>query len=118
MLSRSNRRLARERRTIEAMMQIYCADKHGAAAGLCGECAGLFAYAEQRLQKCPYGQDKPICANCPIHCYQPRLRERVKEVMRYAGPRMMRRHPILATLHLLEGRRPAPPPPKRNATPQ
>jgi hypothetical protein len=100
------------------MLQIYCADKHAGAASLCTDCASLFAYAEQRLEKCPYGDDKPTCANCPIHCYHPRLREQIKEVMRYAGPRMIRRHPVLATLHLLEGRRPAPPPPKRKAAPQ
>jgi len=115
--TRSELKLARERQTIEAMLHIYCRDKHSPATGLCAECAALFAYAEKRLEKCPYGDDKPICANCPIHCYQPRIREQVREVMRYAGPRMMRRHPVLATRHLLEGRRPAPPLPKRKAAP-
>jgi hypothetical protein len=31
------------------------------------------------------------------------MREAVREVMRYAGPRMALRHPILAFLHLLDG---------------
>jgi hypothetical protein len=57
-----------------------------------------------RLNRCPFGQDKPTCATCPIHCYKPKLRERIREVMRFAGPRMLWRHPILAIRHVLDGR--------------
>jgi hypothetical protein len=32
-------------------------------------------------------------------------------MMRYAGPRMMLRHPYLAMMHVVDGRRPAPPKP-------
>ena len=32
-------------------------------------------------------------------------REFAREVMRYAGPRMMTRHPYLALMHLVDGRR-------------
>ena len=32
----------------------------------------------------------------------------MKQVMRYAGPRMLWRHPILAIRHLLDGQRPLP----------
>jgi Nitrous oxide-stimulated promoter len=91
-------RITRERRTIEAMIGIYCRDHH-AAAGLCPECRELLDYATCRLSRCPFGAEKPACARCPIHCYKPQMRERVKAVMRYAGPRMLYRHPILAVLH-------------------
>jgi hypothetical protein len=109
-------RLARELKTIGVMLRIYCRDHHVAnardASGLCEECAGLFDYARKRLAGCPYGPDKPTCANCQIHCYGPRQREETRVMMRYAGPRMMWRHPVLAIAHVLDGKRPAPPKPR------
>lgn len=98
-------RLAREARTIEAMIAIYCRDRHGGDRTLCVECADLLDYASCRLQKCPYGAEKPPCADCPIHCYRPAYRERVREVMRHSGPRMLLKHPLLAILHTIDGRR-------------
>lgn len=106
------RRLARERRTIKAMIAIFCRDHHQ-PRGLCEWCASLAAYADKRLDICPYGAEKPTCVNCPVHCYQPRMRDAVREVMRYAGPRMLKQHPVLAVAHLLDGRRPAPERPAR-----
>jgi hypothetical protein len=100
-------RLRRERRTIAAMIAIHCRDHHR-TAGLCEGCAALEAYASERLDRCVYGPEKPTCVNCPIHCYKREKREAVREVMRYAGPRMLLRHPLLATWHVLDGRRPAP----------
>ena len=108
-------RLERERRTIEAMIGLYCRDHHHHRGGLCDDCATIGAYADRRLDLCPYGPHKPTCVSCPVHCYQPKMRERVKVVMRYAGPRMMKRHPILAVRHILDGRRPAPERPGRRA---
>ncbi len=112
----ATRRLARELATIGAMLRIYCRDHHGAepndSDGLCQECSSLFEYARKRLAGCPYGPDKPTCANCQIHCYGPRQREATRVMMRYAGPRMMWRHPLLALAHVLDGKRPAPPKPR------
>lgn len=107
-------RLQREMSTLSAMLAIHCRAHHGALSrdeqGLCGECAGLMDYARKRLAACPFGADKPTCANCQIHCYGPRQREQVREVMRFSGPRMLWQHPVLALAHLLvDGRRPAPP---------
>lgn len=102
-------RLKRERQTIAAMIACYCQDKHRGGAALCPECQDLLGYANSRLDRCPFGQEKPTCVHCPIHCYAARPREQIKTVMRHAGPRMLWRHPILALFHLLEGRRPAPP---------
>jgi len=104
-------RLARELKTIRAMLRIACRDRHGTADGLCAECSALADFAAKRLALCPYGPDKPTCVNCRIHCYGPRQREQVRETMRYAGPRMVLRHPVLAIRHVVDGRRPAPPKP-------
>ena len=104
------RRLAREEKTIAAMIALFCRDHHRTAAadsgeGLCPDCSELLDYARVRLEKCRYGAGKPACANCETHCYRPVMRERVRVVMRYSGPRMMRRHPVLAVAHLVDGRR-------------
>ena len=97
-------RLKREHDTLVCMTHIYCHHHHNDPEGtrLCPECAKLMRYAERRLAKCPYGQDKPTCANCPIHCYKPAQREMAREVMRYAGPRMTWRHPWRALNHLFD----------------
>ena len=85
------------------MTGIYCSDHHDAGGDdLCGECRRFLDYAEQRLLKCPYGQAKPTCAKCPIHCYKRVQREQARVIMRYSGPRMMFRHPWLSLLHLAD----------------
>ena len=101
-------RLARELKTIRAMAWIYCHDLHGEDITLCGECAELMRYATRRLDRCMFGDDKPTCANCTVHCYNAAMREQVRVMMRYAGPRMLLRHPLLALAHVRDGRRPAP----------
>jgi Nitrous oxide-stimulated promoter len=110
-------RLAREQATLAAMMGIYCRAHHAVEParqeqGLCDECAGLLEYARKRLAGCPFGPDKPTCVNCQIHCYAPAQREATRQVMRFAGPRMLLRHPLLALAHVVDGRRPAPPRPR------
>ena len=102
-------RLERERRTVASMIGIFCQAKHGSAASLCEECGDLESYTRLRLEKCPYGEEKPTCANCPIHCYQPHRREQIRRVMAFAGPRILWRHPVLAVRHMLDGYRKAPP---------
>lgn len=98
-------RLHREWVTLQVMVGIYCSG-HGHACpsgqSLCPDCAGFLGYAERRLQKCPYGPAKPTCAKCPIHCYKPAPREFAREVMKYAGPRMVLRHPWLSLTHFLD----------------
>lgn len=96
-----------EVRTVEAMIRIYCRAHHAPAEGLCSDCAGLLAYARQRIEKCPFGVDKPVCNQCTVHCYKPEMRERIRTVMRHAGPRMPFRHPVLAIRHLLRSRKAA-----------
>jgi hypothetical protein len=107
-MSQADQRLSRERATISVMIRMHCRDRHYPADLLYPACAELEAYALQRVERCPYGSRKPPCAKCPIHCYTPAMRGQVREVMRYAGPRMLLRHPVLAVLHLLDGMRPIP----------
>lgn len=102
-------RRARELKTIGAMLRLYCRGHgHPGRAPLCAECTALFEYVTRRLERCVFGDAKPTCANCVVHCYSADRREQIREVMKWAGPRMAWRHPLLSILHLLYGRRPAP----------
>lgn len=104
----SSRRMQREAATIEAMVRIYCRERHGGDETLCDECRELLAYAGKRLANCPFQEGKTTCGKCPIHCYKPGMRERVRQVMRYVGPRMMRHHPVMGIRHMLDGLRKKP----------
>ena len=99
-------RLERESRTVSVMISFYCRRKHHSRS-LCPECRRLLDYAGERLAKCPFQERKTTCARCPVHCYRPEMRERIREVMRFSGPRMIYRHPLLAVRHLIDGRRKA-----------
>jgi hypothetical protein len=109
-------RLLRELRTLAAMTAIYCREQHGCSDGLCADCAELLRCAAKRLAGCPYGEGKPVCARCLIHFYGPAPRAAVRTVMRYAGPKMLLRHPLLALRHVLDKGRPAPPKPRGRST--
>lgn len=106
-------RVVREEETIRAMVEIYCRDHHSPDHEMCAGCRELLDYAEMRLAKCPFQEKKTTCANCPVHCYKPVMRERIKEVMRYSGPRMTYRHPLLALRHVVDGRKKQAPPKRR-----
>src|SRR6185369_3106776 len=109
-------RRARALKTIETMVRMYCrGHRHEGLAPLCSECGALFEYATRRLQRCVFGDAKPTCANCVVHCYKADMREQMRVVMRWAGPRMMLRHPIMAIAHLIDERRPVPRLPAKSA---
>ena len=90
---------------VEEMIRLYCRKNHGkeghASGGMCPECQKLADYAKQRSQKCPFMEQKTFCANCKVHCYKPEMREKIRAVMRFSGPRMLLYHPILAIWHLI-----------------
>ncbi|MBP8650938.1 MAG: nitrous oxide-stimulated promoter family protein [Bacteriovoracaceae bacterium] len=102
LMARSRRRRTRERRTLRIMLEIYCRGNHGKGSDLCERCSALEAYALRRLDACPFGEEKPACSHCPVHCYKADMREQIRDVMKYAGPRMLARHPVLSLLHMLD----------------
>lgn len=95
-------RIEHEKKIVTVMIQIYCKKRHKHKKGLCPECEDLNAFAQKRLSHCKYGENKSFCSNCPTHCYAPKYKEKIKEVMRFSGPRMLFYHPIMAIKHLLE----------------
>ncbi|MGN1165360.1 MAG: nitrous oxide-stimulated promoter family protein [Lachnospiraceae bacterium] len=92
----------REKKLVSQMIALYCKKKHGGRNGLCPECEELDAYARQRSDKCPFMETKTFCSNCRVHCYKPQMREKIREVMRFSGPRMMFVHPVTAIRHVVE----------------
>lgn len=100
----------KEKKLIPVMIRKYCKDKHKAerkaqgikGKGTCAECQELTEYALFRLEKCPFKVNKKFCSFCKIHCYKPEMREKIKAVMKYSGPRMLFSHPIFAISHVVQ----------------
>ena len=94
----------REKELVSQMIALYCRKKHGRKA-LCPDCAALDSYARQRSDKCPFMETKTFCSNCRVHCYRPEMREKIRAVMRFSGPRMIFHHPVIALRHVIETRK-------------
>ena len=92
----------REKRMVSQMIALYCRKQHHTRGDLCPQCAALDAYAKMRADKCPFMETKTFCSNCRVHCYRPNMRARIREVMRFCGPRMILHHPVAAIRHVVE----------------
>ena len=105
-MSKQHPRITREKKTIDTMVHVYCRGHHETKGDqLCAECAEFLSYASMRLDKCPFQEEKSTCGKCLVHCYQPQMKEKVKKVMRYSGPRLLLRSPGLALHHAFDGRK-------------
>ena len=97
-------RMRSERKVLETMVSMYCRGNHG-TDGMCPECRELTEYAFSRLDECPYRKESPsACKGCPTPCYDEEMRQRIRQVMRYSGPRMMFTHPIMTIGHMRNSR--------------
>ena len=95
-----------EQLIVSEMIELFCRKKHGSSKGEpCASCRELIDYAKLRSSKCPFMETKTFCANCKVHCYKPEMREKIREVMRYSGPRILFSHPLMATWHLITSKR-------------
>ena len=97
-----SKKLRREKKTLEKMINIYCQDNHNQERVRCAQCEELYQYASERLAKCILGNKKTTCAKCPVHCFKTEYKEMIKKVMRYSGPKMIYKHPLLAIYHLID----------------
>lgn len=95
----------REKEMVSQMIALSCKKRHGSKSGLCPECAALEDYARQRSDRCPFMETKTFCSNCRVHCYKPEMREKIREVLRFSGPRMIFRRPAAAIRHVIETNR-------------
>ena len=95
-----------EKLLVSEMIALYCRRQHKTPKGtLCPECRQLHDYALMRIDKCPFMETKTFCSACKTHCYKPQMREAIRQVMRWSGPRMLFHHPVLAVRHLAETRK-------------
>ncbi|MGN1060402.1 MAG: nitrous oxide-stimulated promoter family protein [Candidatus Coproplasma sp.] len=105
-MSREDKKLKawrKEKKLIPVMIKKYCHGKHGTKGKVvCAECEELLNYALFRLDKCPFKEDKKFCSFCKIHCYKPDMREKIKAVMKYSGPRMLFTHPFFTISHVVQ----------------
>lgn len=91
-----------EKKIVAQMISIFCKKKHGARGKeLCAECRKLLNYAHKRSDACPFVENKTFCSNCSVHCYKLEMRERIRDVMRFSGVRMIFSHPIMVINHLV-----------------
>ena len=90
-----------EKRLVSEMIALYCRRQHHTPRGrLCPECQELHDYARIRIDRCPFMESKTFCSACKVHCYKPEMREKIRVVMRWSGPRMLPIHPILSLKHV------------------
>ncbi len=98
-----------ERQTVQAMIALFCRKQHQITGnGLCSECLSLSDYVNKRLDNCPFGEEKPTCQKCTVHCYKSDQRELIRQVMRWSGPRMLWHHPLLTLHHFNRGKKETP----------
>ena len=103
--NKTEKKREREKKTVSEMIALYCRKKHGTKGRkLCDECRELRDYAVGRSDKCPFMENKTFCSNCKVHCYKPEMREKIRKVMRYSGPRMIFHHPVMALRHVIENK--------------
>ena len=67
---------------------------------LCPECQELWNYARGQIMRCPHMKEKTFCSVCRTHCYEKEHRERIRQVMRYGGPRMLLDSPLMVIRHM------------------
>ena len=108
-------RIEREAKTVEFMIRHYCKTQHQSGDHLCPECRDLLAYARKRLSLCPFQEGKTTCGKCPVHCYKPDMREKIRAVMRTIGPRMIILRPLMGLQHAIDGLRRTPRRPTRKS---
>lgn len=100
-MDRTARKREKEKKMVSEMIALYCRKKHHTKGELCSECTELKSYAESRSDHCPFMETKTFCSNCRVHCYKPQMREKIREVMRFSGPRMMLYHLVAAVSHVV-----------------
>lgn len=99
-MDRTEKKRIKEEKVVVEMIRIYCHGNHSTKGKtMCQECTELAEYAVSRSEKCPFMEQKTFCSNCKVHCYSPEMREKIRRVMRYSGPRIMLHHPVMAVWH-------------------
>lgn len=104
-MNKVEKKRQQEKQIVSQMIELYCKKQHHTKGELCTECKALKDYAMMRSDKCPFMETKTFCSNCKVHCYKADMREKIRKVMRFSGPRMIFYCPIPAIRHVIESKR-------------
>lgn len=96
-------RITFERKTVQAMIEIYYRQFKDETSR--EEKEEVMEYAMQRLDFCCFGEEKPTCKVCPVHCYKKSYRLKMQKIMCYSGPRMLLYHPWMSFQHMFKEKR-------------
>ncbi len=98
----AEKKRAQEKIILKEMICLYCRFKHKKSdkKALCPDCTELLDYALLRTEKCPFMATKSFCSKCKVHCYKVQMREKIRQVMKFSGPRMMFYFPLQAIKHI------------------
>ncbi len=106
MLDNLTNKREQEKETIKFMIELYCRKLHKSSSPkdgcLCPECQELLEFNYMKIDRCPKMEEKTFCASCNIHCYPKERREQIRQVMKWAGPRMLLYNPRLAIKHIID----------------
>lgn len=97
-----DKKISKEKKVVKLMIMKYCKG-HNHVGTPCVDCNELIEYVERRIERCPFMETKIYCSNCKRNCYNSNMRERIREVMRYSGPRMILSHPVLTMDYVYQG---------------
>lgn len=103
---KKEKRIIKDAKVLRAFIGIYCKKNHiekGSSQfqdSLCSECYELLTYALIRNEKCPL-DPKPLCKDCPSHCYRTEYRQRIRNVMKFSGIYFIKRGRIDWLWHYL-----------------
>ncbi len=87
---KKEKRIKKDEKVLRKFIQVYCQNNHLKKGvpeykdGYCKECYELLEYSLKRLYNCPL-DPKPQCKHCKVHCYKPKMRQKIKEIMKYSG---------------------------------
>lgn len=96
-------RIEKEKNIVQLMIKLYCDKKHKHRNEICNECQKLLNYAHEKLKYCKHGEKKSSCKKCIVQCYRQEMKERIKEVMKFSGPRMILYRPFEFFRHIIIG---------------
>jgi hypothetical protein len=104
-----DKRIQKDVQILSEFIYVYCTEKHAGeelyaaeAKGrvgrhlekisfqYCKNCRRLLLHAVSKRVLCPH-DPKPSCRKCETHCYGKEYREKIREVMRYSGMRLIAR---------------------------
>lgn len=101
-MSTKANRIDKQKKTIELMVKLYCKKNHGTENDVCAECREILDYAMVRVSNCRYGENKPNCGDCKTCCYKKDMKNKMINIMKYSGPRLLIHNPKVAIEHIID----------------